>query len=399
MTAETELLRTPLYAHHRELHAHLTGFAGWEMPLRYGSAVDEHQAVRAHAGLFDLSHMAQIEVSGPGAPDALDRALVTRPSAMPIGRARYSLILAEDGGILDDLIVYRLADDGGHPNYLVIANAANRLTVLDELTARSQGAAGTHVADRTESRALIALQGPVSADVLAPLVTLDDDSGLGDLSGLRYYRAVTGRVADVPALIARTGYTGETGYEISVPAPSAPAVWRTLAEAGAGDGVIPCGLAARDSLRLEAGMPLYGQELRRDLVPADSGMEGVVNLEAEHDFVGRSAVETRTPGHTLIALSGTGRRAARAGSTVHLPGAEASLGTITSGILSPTLGHPIAFALLDLGQLAAHGGQVTSADTEKATSGLEPGAEVEVDVRGRRQTMTVVAPPFYRRPS
>lgn len=383
MTAETELLRTPLYAQHRDLHAHLTGFAGWEMPLRYGSAVDEHHAVRAHAGLFDLSHMAQIEVSGPGAPEALDRALVTRPSAMPIGRARYSLILAEDGGVLDDLIVYRLADDAGHPNFLVIANAANRLTVLDELTARSQGSGGTHVADRTESRALIALQGPVSPDVLAPLVTLDEGSGVGDLCELRYYRAVTGRVANVPALIARTGYTGETGYEISVPAPSAAAVWRVLAEAGAEHGVIPCGLAARDSLRLEAGMPLYGQELRRDLVPADSGLERVVNLESEHDFVGRAAVEARTPAHILVALSGSGRRAARAGSTVHLPGEETAIGSITSGILSPTLGHPIAFALVGAG----------------AGAGLGPGTDLEVDVRGRRQSMTVASPPFYRRPS
>lgn len=390
MSTDPEPLLTPLHAIHRELDAHLTDFAGWQMPLRYGSAVDEHHAVRAQAGLFDLSQMGQIEVSGPGAAAALDYALVTRPSTMAVGRARYALMLAEDGGILDDLIVYRLAGEGDQSSYLVIANAANRMAVLDALTGRSQDLAGTHVADRTESRALIALQGPVSGEVLAPMTTLDKDSGLGDLAELRYYRAVTGRVAGVPALIARTGYTGETGYEISVPAPSAVALWRALTEAGAAHGVIPCGLAARDSLRLEAGMPLYGQEIRRDLIPADSGLERVVNLDPEHDFVGREAVQSRTASHTLAALTGTGRRAARAGSTVHRPGEAATLGTVSSGILSPTLGHPIALALIENAELTSGSG------TE---ANLPPGTEVEVDVRGRRQSMTVTETPFYRRPS
>jgi aminomethyltransferase len=361
----TELLRTPLYAVHHDAGAAMTPFAGWEMPLRYTSDLAEHAAVRERAGLFDLSHMAQIEVSGPGGADALDHALVSRSSTLAVGRARYTMMVAPDGGVIDDLIVYRLAET----EFLVIANAANRTVVLDELTVRS--GERVHVADRTEARALVALQGPASTEVLARVTDTD-------LAALKYYTSVRAEVAGVPVLLARTGYTGEVGFEVSAPASSAVPLWTALLEAGVEAGVVPCGLACRDTLRLEAGMPLYGHELSRDVTPYEAGLGRVVDLE--HDFVGRDALAARAQhpdGTVLVGLAGEGRRAARAGSTV-LDG-DGEIGTVTSGALSPTLGHPVAMALADGARAAL-------------------GTTLEVDVRGRRQPMTVVELPFYRRP-
>jgi aminomethyltransferase len=274
-------------------------------------------------------------------------------------------MVAPDGGVLDDLIVYRLAET----EFLVVANAANRTVVLDELTVRSGGE--VHVADRTEARALVALQGPVSTAVLAALTDTD-------LSALKYYASVRAEVAGVPVLLARTGYTGEVGFELSVPAASAVPLWSALLEAGAGAGVVPCGLACRDTLRLEAGMPLYGHELSRDVTPYEANLGRVVDLE--HDFVGKDALADRAEhpsGTVLVGLSGQGRRAARAGSTVL--DADGAIGTVTSGVLSPTLGHPVAMALVDGARAAV-------------------GTSLEVDVRGKRQPVTVVDLPFYRRP-
>jgi aminomethyltransferase len=356
---------SPLLPEHRAAGATLTSFAGWTMPLRYGSDLAEHRAVREAGGLFDLSHMAQLEVAGPGAAAALDRSVVSVVSGLSTGRARYTMLTAADGGILDDLIVYRLSDE----EFLVIANAANRLTVLDALAARSEGLEAV-VVDRTPHRALIALQGPVAAGVLGALASVD-------LGTLRYYAIAVGAVAGTPALVARTGYTGEDGFELSVPASAAVAVWRALRDAGAQAGVVPCGLASRDTLRLEAGMPLYGHELTADITPYDAGLGRVVDLG--HEFVGRDALAVRSAlpgGQTLVGLMGSGRRAARAGHAVLLD--EVQIGTVTSGALSPTLGHPVALA------------HVTGA-------AAEPGTEVLVDVRGARQPMRVVPLPFYRR--
>lgn len=363
----SEVLTTPLHAEHIAAGATLTSFAGWQMPLRYAGDLAEHHAVRQQAGLFDLSHMAQIEVTGPDAGAALDGALVSVPSQMADGRARYTVIVAEDGGILDDLIVYRLEAE----DYLVIANAANRLTVLDELTRRSEGRQCA-VVDRTPHRALIAVQGPRSAEILAPLVDVD-------LGALRYYASARGTIDGVPALVTRTGYTGEDGFELAVPAEGAVGLWRLLLEAGAPVGLVPAGLACRDTLRLEAGMPLYGQELTRATTPYEVGLGRVVKLD--HAFVGRDALAARSENPTgthLIGLAGSGRRAARAGSTV-LDGEGTEIGTVTSGVLSPTLGHPIAMAHVNAPTI--------------------PGEALDVDVRGTRQPMTVTELPFYRRPA
>lgn len=361
-----DVLTSPLLPEHRAAGAAMTTFAGWQMPLRYRSDLAEHHAVRTSAGLFDLSHMAQIDVSGPGAGRALDRAVVSRASTLAPGRARYTMLCRADGGVLDDVIVYRLTTT----DYLVIANAANRLVVRDELTARA-GTEPATVVDRTPHRALIAIQGPASAAVLGRLTS-------ADLAGVRRYGVTTGEVADVPAVIARTGYTGEDGFELSVPATTAVTVWRALVAAGAPE-VAPCGLACRDTLRLEAGMPLYGHELTAEVTPFDAGLGRVVDLDPGHAFVGREALARRATqegGRALVGLTGSGRRAARAGYGV-FAGAQ-QVGHVTSGALSPTLGRPVALAYVDPSQ-------------------ARPGTEVDVDVRGHRLAMEVVPLPFYRR--
>ena len=363
-----ELLETALINQHRELGASLTDFAGWSMPLRYSSDRAEHAAVRKHAGLFDLSHMAQIEVEGPGAGAALDASLVTQPSQMEIGRARYTLMLAQDGGILDDLIVYRLAVD----SYLVVANASNRLLVRDELTARADtlefpdGRAS--ITDTTLHRALMAIQGPRSKEIVSGLLP-DREREL--LEGLGYYRVCDVHIGG-PVRLARTGYTGETGYELMMSATSAAQVWNKALTIGKDDGLIPCGLASRDTLRLEAGMALYGHELSRDLSPKDVGLASLVK---DHQFVGRAALGERPQEWGLYGLVGQGRRAARAGCAVSLDGE--SIGQITSGVFSPTLEFPIALA--------------------RMRPGISDGTPVDVDVRGKSQTMTVSPFPFYSR--
>ncbi len=359
-------LESPLLPEHVASGAVLTSFAGWTMPLRYGSDLAEHRAVRTTAGLFDLSHMAQLEVTGPASADTLDRAFVSVVSSLAPGRARYTVMTDANGGVLDDVIVYRLAPT----DFLVIANAANRLVVRDELTARGAGSR-TAVVDRTPHRALIAIQGPVSQAVLSTLTT-------ADLGALRYYGVVGADVAGVPAVVARTGYTGEDGFELGVPAWAATTVWRALLRAGEASGVVACGLACRDTLRLEAGMPLYGHELTAQMTPFEASLGRLVDLD--HPFVGRAALAQRAgePGHrVLVGLRGDGRRAARAGSAVLVGGAE--VGRVTSGALSPTLGYPVALAVVD-----------------QAVAGV--GTQVDVDVRGVPQAMQVVSLPFYRRP-
>ncbi|GGU44194.1 glycine cleavage system aminomethyltransferase GcvT [Streptomyces lavendofoliae] len=362
---------TALDAAHRALGATMTDFAGWDMPLRYGSERDEHNAVRTGAGLFDLSHMGEITVTGPQAADFLDFALVGNIGSVGVGRARYTMICREDGGILDDLIVYRLQER----EYMVVANASNAQVVLDALTARAAGFDAA-VRDDRDAYALLAVQGPQSPAILKSLTD-------ADLDGLKYYAGLPGTVAGVPALIARTGYTGEDGFELFVEPRYAEKLWRALLEAGAPVGLIPCGLSCRDTLRLEAGMPLYGHELTTSLTPFDAGLGRVVKFEKEGDFVGREALteaaeRARTaPPRKLVGLVAEGRRVPRAGMSV-VAGGEV-IGEITSGAPSPTLGKPIAMAYVD----AAH---------------AEPGAEgVGVDIRGTHEPYEVVALPFYKR--
>ena len=373
--AAPALRHTALDAVHRALGATMTDFAGWDMPLRYGSEREEHNAVRTRAGLFDLSHMGEITVTGPQAGELLDHALVGFVSALGVNRARYTMICAADGGILDDLIVYRT----GEAEFLVVANASNAQLVLDELTARAAGFDAA-VRDDRDAYALIAVQGPEATAVLAPLTD-------ADLPGLKYYTSLPATVAGRPALLARTGYTGEDGFELFAAPGDAEALWAALTESGATHGLVPCGLSCRDTLRLEAGMPLYGHELDTSLTPFDAGLGRVVRFDKTTNggaFVGREALEKAAeqaqsqPPRVLVGLVSAGRRVPRAQMAVVTVEDGAVIGSITSGAPSPTLGKPIAMAYLD---------------PARAT----PGSTVAVDVRGTREPVEVVALPFSMR--
>src|SRR5579864_1990422 len=358
--------QTPLHAVHERLGAVMTSFAGWQMPLRYTSETAEHQAVRHAAGLFDLSHMGEILVHGPGAGAALDYALTGYLSAVPPGRARYTMICAADGGVLDDLVVYRL----GEQQFLVIANAANTATVYDELRSRAAGH-DAEVVDATLDWALIAVQGPEAAGILGPLTELD-------LGAMKYYAGAFRDVAGCAAWVARTGYTGEDGFEVFCRPADAVRVWDALAAAGAPAGLVPAGLAARDTLRLEAGMPLYGNELGPDVTPFEAGLGRVVKFDKPGDFVGREALAARAssgPRKRLAGLTIGSRRIARHGYPVLADG-QAS-GTVTSGAPSPTLGVPIAMAYLEP---AAEGDHVLA-----------------VGIRGETVPALLTDLPFYRR--
>jgi aminomethyltransferase len=372
---------SPLHAEHVALGATLTSFAGWQMPLRYAGDLAEHVAVRTAAGLFDLSHMGELEITGPQAAAALDHALVGDLTALDVGRARYTMIVAEDGGVLDDLVVYRLAPE----SFVVVANASNVHVVHDALAERLEGFDATMV-DASLTTALIAVQGPRAEEIVA---SVTDPSDRVAVTGLAYYTATHATVSGIAALVARTGYTGEDGFEMFVPAEHAVQLWRDLLAVGTPLGLVPAGLSARDSLRLEAGMPLYGNELDRRTTPYDAGLGRVVRLNktapdgSPLEFVGRAALASRhgsEPARVLVGLEGLGRRAARHGYDV-LTGTAADapvVGHVTSGAPSPTLGHPIAMAYV----------------TPEVSA---PGTDLAVDVRGRREPVRIVRLPFYRR--
>lgn len=370
----TDRLASPLQSVHEGLGATFTDFAGWQMPVRYTSDLAEHAAVREKAGQFDLSHMGEVFVTGPQAAEFLDYALAGAFSKMEVGRAKYSLILNEKGGIIDDLIVYRVGED----RYMTVPNAGNRVTVAAKMQERAKNFDVT-VEDRSEQIALVAVQGPASEKIVTDLASSTDCVvDLDALAELKYYRILAGTFQGEELFIARTGYTGEDGFELYVPVAKAEALWTALANLG-GDSLVPCGLACRDTLRLEAGMPLYGHELNLDIVPAQAGLGRVVAYKTKGDFVGREALEGKdySDRRTLVGIKADGRRAGRAGYTVHAAdGTE--IGELTSGALSPTLGYPIAMAFID----PAH---------------AEAGTEIEIDVRGKKLPATVHPLPFYKR--
>jgi aminomethyltransferase len=352
---------------HRALGARLIDFAGWLMPVQYAGILEEHRAVRERAGLFDLSHMGELFVEGPDAGAALAHALVSDPPTLKIGRAHYSMICAPDGGVLDDLIVYRLAEE----RFLVVANASNAQLVSDLLVERLEGFRAI-LDDRSLATALIAIQGPSAREILAPRTDVD-------LGALRYYAIAEGRTAGFDGLLARTGYTGEDGFEVFVDTKHAVEVWDVLLEAGRAAGLVPVGLGARDTLRLEAGMPLYGMELDATTSPYDAGLGRVVKLDKAADFVGRAALERIVadgPSRRLVGLVVRGRGIARHGYPVFA--AERQTGLVTSGAPSPTLGQPIAMAYV-------------------APADAEPGTMLAVGIRDGRVPAEVVPLPFYRR--
>ncbi|MEW1975324.1 glycine cleavage system aminomethyltransferase GcvT [Microbacterium profundi] len=386
---------TPLRERHESLGASFTDFGGWQMPVRYTSDLAEHHAVRQAAGLFDISHMAEFLVAGDFAAEFLDYSLAGRLSTMAIGKAKYSLVLAEDGGIIDDVIVYRLADD----RFLVIANAGNRgfvdaafasrvrsfpSRIERDLHPRAEGEdrsfagflgdRGVDVDDVSDTYALLAVQGPASEAIAAATAGITDVSI--PWADQKYYAWADAFFLGAPLLIARTGYTGEDGFELLVRSEDAVALWDAVLAAGETHGIVPAGLAARDTLRLEAGMPLYGHELSREIKPAQAGLGRVVASD-KTDFIGKDAVAPAEDAPVLVGLAAEGKRAGRAGYAV-VAGDGTVLGEITSGALSPTLGHPIAMAYID-------------------PASAETGTAVFLDVRGTKIPATVTALPFYRR--
>ncbi len=346
-------------------------FAGYEMPVRYTSELDEHRAVRGSVGLFDLSHMGEVALRGAGALDFAGRALVSDPTRLELGQAQYSLLCAPDGGVIDDLILYRLED-----RYLIVCNAANRDAVVEHLRQLASGWDELAIEDESDATALVAPQGPAAAALLA---TLTD----ADLGALRNYRSLPAEVAGVRCVVARTGYTGEDGFELFCAASDAERVWGAVMDAGQPHGILPCGLASRDTLRLEAGMPLYGNELGRDVNPYEANLGRVVKLE-KGEFVGRealAAINAAGPRRRLVGLVMRDQGIARHGYPVTDVSEEdvAPVGEVTSGSFSPTLGDRIAMAFV----------RAEVAADERPLS---------VMIRDRRCRAEQVQLPFYRRP-
>src|ERR1700694_3031608 len=345
--------RTALYAEHVALGGRMVDFGGWELPQQYSSLRDEHLAVRNVAGVFDLSHMGRLDVRGRGAAEFLQGVLTNDVTHVAPGRAQYTLLCREDGGILDDLVIYRRAEE----DFLVVVNAANR--VKDVAWMRDHLPAGVTLDDRTYDVSLIALQGPL-AEALLPA------SGIGQ-----------GEIDGVPALISRTGYTGEDGFELFVPAEHAVEVWRAVLAAGKANGVLPCGLGARDACRLEAGLRLYGNDMDETTNPFDAGLGWTVKL-AKGDFVGSQAlalVKAAGTRRQMVGLTTSDRTIPRHDSAVSRDGEP--IGRVTSGTWSFYLNRGVAMASLEAGSAG-------------------PGDTVEVDVRGRPGSAEVVALPIYR---
>ena len=362
------LRQTPLHASHLALGARMVPYAGYDMPVQYTSIIEEHRTVRSAIGLFDLSHMGELHLSGPEALAFARYAVVSDPGALEPGQAQYSMLCAADGGIIDDLIVYRVED-----GYLIVCNAANHAAVASHLEAlQTQGDFDVLVTDRSDETALIAPQGPRAAELLARLTNLD-------LASLGNYHSMNGRVAEIDCLVARTGYTGEDGFELFCSARRATRLWDALLAAGMDLGLQPCGLGSRDTLRLEAGMPLYGNELDRSVNPYEANLGRVVKME-KGEFVGRgalAAVQQTGPRRKLVGLVMRDEAIARHGYPVRVGDVE--VGVVTSGTLSPSLGERIAMAYLPAEDAAI-------------------GGELEVVVRERPHPAEQVKLPFYRRP-
>ncbi len=364
---------SPLRPVHVELGARLVEFGGWHMPLQYGSILEEGRAVRRACGLFDLSHMGRFQVAGPDAVALVDRVCTNHCARVSPGTIRYTLLCREDGHPLDDLLFYR--DEAGV--YLVV-NAANTERDLEWIRSHARGL-DAQVRDLTAESSMLALQGPRSQEILARVTR-----GV-DLAAIKYYRFAHGTVCGLAGTrISRTGYTGEDGFELYLPRDEGARVWRELSEAGRETGLAPIGLGARDILRLEAGMPLYGHELSEEANPFEAGLDFAIALTDEKgDFVGRTALERlrRSKRARLVGLLTPGPRIPRQGQELFRTGGGAEgerVGLVASGGVSPTLETNIASAYVRLGD-----------DRE--------GVELELDVRGKRQACRVRELPFYSR--
>lgn len=379
--SESELKRTPLYDLHVAAGAKMVEFGGWMMPVQYSGIIAEHKKVREAVGVFDLSHMGRVYVGGRDAERFVQMLATNDASKLAVGQVQYSLICNLDGGIRDDILVYRLGDG----EYLLVVNASNRTKVLgwmDELlggVGPAEGAqvgaplqkAGVAITDRTLETVMVGIQGPASASILQPLTDLP-------LESLRYYRGAPGKVMGAEGYLSRTGYTGEDGFEVILPIEAGRRLWQRLEKDAAAAGGGLAGLGARDTLRLEAGMPLYGHELGEGTNPFEAGLDRYVEL-GKPELVGRDAlrrVAAAGPARRLVGLEVTDRAIARQGTPVMAGGAEA--GAVTSGSFSPTLDRSIAMALVAAGVAATR-------------------PSLEVSVRGASHPAVVVELPFYKR--
>jgi aminomethyltransferase len=354
-------VKTPLYEQHVELGAKLVDFAGWEMPVTYEGVREEHLAVRTHAGVFDVSHMGEVEVEGPGALAFLQRVLSNDVAAIPLGGAQYSCLCAEDGGVLDDLFAYRLGGD----RYLLVTNSANHASDLAWLGRWSRGF-DVSVRDVADRYAMLAVQGPHARAIVAGTLGIELPARM---------RVATARIGGRPALACGTGYTGEDGVELLIEPEISPAIWAELLDAG----VVPCGLGARDTLRLEACFHLHGNDLGPERNPIEAGLGWC--CKEETGFVGADAVaEARAEGtaELLAPFEIEGAGIPRAGNPVLAAGEPA--GVVSSGSFSPSLeaGIGMAFVRSDL---------------------AEPGSEVEIDVRGRHRVARIASKPLYESPA
>jgi len=358
------LKRTPVFDEHVALGGKIVPFAGFEMPVQYPSGITaEHRAVREAAGLFDVSHMGEFVLWGPQALDLIQKVTVNDASRMEVGQAQYSAMCLENGGIIDDLIVYRFDD-----RYMVVVNASNVAKDLAWIRSHAEGM-DVEVEDRSDATGLIALQGPAAREILRPLADIDVDD-------VRYYRFLEGTVNGVPAVISGTGYTGEDGFELYLDAGVTAGVWRALMHAGEGKGLIPAGLGARDSLRLEVGYALYGNDLDEVHTPLESGLGWITKLD-KGEFVGRKALleqkEAGVPSR-LVGFRVTGRAFPRPGYSILSEGE--AVGNVTSGTVSPSLGYGVGMGYVP-------------PDLSK------PDTAVQLDVRGRTVDAVVQRPPFY----
>ena len=354
---------TPLHARHLASGARMVPYAGWDMPVEYSGITAEHLAVRSSAGVFDVSHMGEIEIAGKDALKTVQHLTSNDASRLATGQAQYSALLTPDGTFVDDILVYRL----GAEEFLVVVNASNAPRDFEWIASRAGGVQDVEVTNESDRYALLALQGPQAVEILAPLASLD-------VTGLKYYGFAEGRVDGVPALISRTGYTGEDGFELYLAPEGAPGIWRRLLAAGA----VPAGLGARDTLRLEAAMALYGHEIDETTTPFEAGLGWVVKLD-KGDFLGRDALLAQKAAgvpRKLVGFEVQGRGIARQGHAVVSGGG--TVGTVTSGTWSPTFEKALGLAYVPPEMAAA-------------------GSPLAIDVRGRTLPAVVVEVPFYRR--
>ncbi len=349
------LQKTVLFEEHVAAGGRMVPFAGWEMPVQYSGVIDEVRAVRQSCGVFDVSHMGQLEVSGPGTTQALNQIVSADWKDVGLGRVAYALLLNENGGVIDDIMGYRLGED----KWFIVVNASR--AAVDEAHFRAHLPESVQLANNYTNQAMLAIQGPDSAALMQPLCNLD-------LSQVVWRDCIQAEICGAQGLIARGGYTGSDGFEFMFKGDDAPKVWRALLQAGA----VPCGLGARDVLRLEAGLPLYGHELREEWTPYESGV-GFAAKMSKGEFIGHDALaEKQTPAQRTRALQMEGKGIPREGYSVMWGGVQ--VGEVTSGTLSPTIGSGIALAMLQ--------------------NSLNVGDEVQVQIRQSLHPAKIVKPPF-----